>query len=149
MRVYAKVAITDQYGRVLMLRRSATHPTKAGAWDLPGGIVMAAYGEKPPAAARREAAEETSLRLGTVTACMVVTGIDARPLDPKPAYCAGILCTAPALTTDVRLSSEHDMYVWADERDATLVGLLQPKYQALARYAQASFTAHDEEQINA
>jgi 8-oxo-dGTP pyrophosphatase MutT (NUDIX family) len=68
VKLYAKLVVLDQEGRVLCLRRSATHPKKAGRWDLPGGVVSTAKGERPLAAARRETFEETGLKVGTIYA---------------------------------------------------------------------------------
>jgi 8-oxo-dGTP pyrophosphatase MutT (NUDIX family) len=68
VKLYAKLIVLDEAGRVLVLRRSATHPKKALQWDLPGGVVNVAKGERPLSAARREAGEETGLSVGTIYA---------------------------------------------------------------------------------
>jgi 8-oxo-dGTP pyrophosphatase MutT (NUDIX family) len=136
VRLYAKVAVTDAEGRVLVLRRSNAHRSKAGKWDLPGGLVEVAKGERAPHAARRECREETKLELGPVTAvgmfCDTQTGKD----NGKPAYCVGVLCTAPLKSGSVRLSWEHDAWHWA-EPGCALVATMPAKYQNLIRLAQA------------
>jgi len=48
------------YGdKILLLRRSDTHPTRPGEWDLPGGLLD--DGETPKEAVIREIKEETGL----------------------------------------------------------------------------------------
>ncbi|HJQ08550.1 MAG TPA: NUDIX hydrolase [Candidatus Saccharimonadales bacterium] len=59
--VTARVLIINTTGKVLIIRRSATDPLHAGAWDLPGGRVDA--GEDVCDAALRETEEEVGLRL--------------------------------------------------------------------------------------
>jgi ADP-ribose pyrophosphatase YjhB (NUDIX family) len=136
VRLYSKVAVTDEKGRVLVLRRSRSHRSKGGKWDLPGGIVNVEKGERAPRAARRETREETSLELGAVSAvglfCDTQTGKDAG----KPAYCIGVLCTAPFKSGTVKLSYEHDAWHWA-EPGCALVATMPEKYQNLIRLAQA------------
>lgn len=94
---YAKLVIMDERGRVLVLRRSGTHPTKPYRWDLAGG--RSKPGERALAAARREAFEETGLRLGRITRVREVAG--------------GVIAFGRALPGQhVLLSAEHDGYAW-------------------------------------
>jgi 8-oxo-dGTP pyrophosphatase MutT (NUDIX family) len=87
VKLYAKLLILDEAGRVLVLRRSATHPKKALKWDLPGGLVRTATGERPLAAARREAREETGLKVGTIYAMQAVSELHERELPTETAEC--------------------------------------------------------------
>ena len=142
VRVYAKVAITDAQGGVLMLRRSSTHRSKAGRWDLPGGIVNVESGERGPRAARREATEETGLVLGPVTAVGMFTDRQRRRESEAWSYCIGILCIAQVRNSaqPVRLSSEHDAYRWVtggNPHDDAILADLAPKYRNLAQVARA------------
>ena len=57
----AAVAV-EQDGKILLLKRGSTAPWMPGKWNLPGGGVDS--GETPEKAARREAAEEASIRVG-------------------------------------------------------------------------------------
>lgn len=134
--IYAKVAIIDETGRVLLLRRSKTHKSKAGRWDLPGGMVEIKRGEKPLPAARREAREEAGVRMGEIRAVGMVTNLETGHRGTS--YCVGILAAGLILSDPaaIKLSSEHDAYVWAFPGMAEL-GDLQPKYRALVRQATA------------
>ena len=134
--IYAKVAIIDECGRVLLLRRSSTHKSKAGRWDLPGGMVEVKRGEKPLAAARREAREEAGVRLGEIRAVGMVTNLETGHRGTS--YCVGIMAAGLILSDPaaVKLSSEHDAYVWAFPGMPELSDL-QPKYRALVRQATA------------
>lgn len=55
----AKIAVFDKGGRILVLRRSDTHPTMADRSDMPGGLVDS--GESERHAAVRELHEETGI----------------------------------------------------------------------------------------
>jgi ADP-ribose pyrophosphatase YjhB (NUDIX family) len=133
VRVYAKVLVTDPLGRVLLLRRSNTHPTKALQWDLPGGVVNYSRNERPPAAARREVREETGLELGDVRAVRLLTTMEqTEKIGAPPCYGVGIICLAEARSDVVKLSSEHDDFAWADDLSwSALIDCLRPKYAAL------------------
>ncbi|HJQ34123.1 MAG TPA: NUDIX hydrolase [Pyrinomonadaceae bacterium] len=66
--VTAGVVVTDERGRVLLLR----HVLRSGSgWGVPGGFVAA--GEQPEEAVRREVQEETGLALDGVELAFVRT----------------------------------------------------------------------------
>lgn len=68
-RIDIALAIPVRDDRVLVARRSADQHL-GGLWEFPGGRIDA--GEEPAAAARREMAEETSLRAGRLEPLVVL-----------------------------------------------------------------------------
>jgi 8-oxo-dGTP diphosphatase len=70
----AKVLLLDADGNVLLLRRSATHPTLAGHPDLPGGLIEP--GEEPGEALAREILEETGLKIAATDLTPVYAGAE-------------------------------------------------------------------------
>jgi 8-oxo-dGTP diphosphatase len=129
--VYVKAIIHDG-GHALALRRSATHPTKAGKWDLPGGEVD--FGEHPLSALVREVREETGLRVSAIAAKPVA--IHSEVQDKKRWYgtrrthCLGYVYEASVSSTEtVTLSSEHDAYAWARGDGIAMLAGLPEKYQ--------------------
>ena len=101
-----KVVVRDARGRCLLLKRSMKSKGHPGLWDLPGGKVD--LGESFDAALVREAREETglSIRVGRV---LGATEAEA-PLK-RVIY---LVLEAHAEVGQVRLSDEHDAFVWVD-----------------------------------
>jgi len=92
---------------VLCLRR-APHERSAGTWETVHGHIDG--GETPVAAAVRELAEETGLAAARLYNVSRVEGFylhrtDALVLIP-------VFCALVAAGADVRLSAEHDAWVW-------------------------------------
>lgn len=73
-RLAASAVITDARGRVLLIQRG-NEPSK-GKWSVPGGLVEP--GETLVEAARREAHEETGLRVAIGRELWCVTAPDGR-----------------------------------------------------------------------
>lgn len=141
IRLYAKAVIVVD-GRVLMLRRSASHPTKAGQWDLPGG--MAQTGELPHYAMIREVNEETTLwvRMLDVLKIESYHGTDTgkvrtrwQKITHHKVRTLGVVYLAEISPSHhdqgIALSPEHDHYVWASANVVRASNLL-PKYQNAA-----------------
>lgn len=104
--------------RALILRRSAGAPYSPGIWEYPGGRIE--FGEGLQQALEREIAEETGLAadIGRLQyAVTLLTGPNRQivVLNYKASVQAG----------QVRLSSEHDAFLWATQKD--LFSLLEPK----------------------
>lgn len=102
----ANAVVRDPKGRCLLLRRSAASRNNAGRWEFPGGKLDA--GENPGEALLREIREETGL--DAEIARVIGAGESALP-DRRVAY---VLFEATTLTTNVKLSSEHDAFEWVD-----------------------------------
>ena len=109
MYVSQKTFVFNDEGKFLTLLRTKTAPKRPLKWDLPGGAHEA--GEDPMEGAKREILEETGL-----------TVADLKPLTLAGEYVGNrwgvtVAYTAKALTTDVRLSYEHDEYRWVNKEE--------------------------------
>lgn len=100
-----KVLVYDNAGRLLVLRRSDTHPTLPLHPDLPGGDVD--QGEALIDAALREIQEETGILLHHTAIHHERTGY-SRFGGARVLYSARLDATAPEVT----ISWEHDRYDW-------------------------------------
>jgi 8-oxo-dGTP diphosphatase len=103
--VVAVVVLVFRSGRLLAMRRSRRRDAAPGAWEALAGRVR--KGEQPLDAARREAAEECSLRVD----------IDPRPVTAYQAKrgTASMVVVAyrgMSRAGEVALSDEHDAYAW-------------------------------------
>ncbi len=99
--------IYDAVGQLLIIRRSADSKTNPGKWEPPGGKLE--LGERVDEALCREVKEETGLDI-------VVTGVAGAVEYNHPAV--RVIClvmTTGALHGTVRLSNEHEAFMWADE----------------------------------
>lgn len=115
------VLVSDDAGRVLLLRYAPAQPA-AGDWWLPGGMLD--HGEDPATAARRELREEAGLEVGP---CRLI-GVDHRVDVGGTGAVLDLYFhggTLPA-GTPVRLSHEHDRYAFHHLAD--LGGLLTPAH---------------------
>jgi 8-oxo-dGTP diphosphatase len=106
VRVSVSVAIQDDKGRVLVVRRSRAETFLSGQWELPGGQVE--DGEAPEAAARREVREECGLSV-RVGPPLAVFGYES-----PAGFTVEIVFAGSTAERDVRLSPEHDRYAWVD-----------------------------------
>jgi 8-oxo-dGTP pyrophosphatase MutT (NUDIX family) len=136
--IYAKAVIVHE-GRALILRRSATHPTKAGRWDLPGGEI--GNGEQPSDAVIREVAEETWLNIRP-THIVSLTETYGQPENPRRVSRWERITRAKVRTLGIvyvaeftegwdaiQLSSEHDEWAWVDRETVAGASTLAPKYR--------------------
>lgn len=102
--IVAKVVITSPDNLVLAIRRSHTAPHQALRWDLPGGLIE--YGEDPVKGSIRETLEETGLHISNIIPILVAS---ARP---RSQYEICLYFKAPSIGTEVKLSYEHDRFMW-------------------------------------
>ena len=103
--VSQKAVISRNDGKILAVRRSKTHPTRAFQWDLPGGDV--AYGEPLERAIAREVKEETGLEVRN----LAVVGASSCINDRKE-FWVTVAYAAIAKNGNVTLSWEHDAFQW-------------------------------------
>lgn len=107
-----KAVIADTDGRCLLVRRSASNTHFVGCWEWPGGKVDP--GEDFAAGLHREVAEETGLTVE-------LTGLAATTTFEMPKVNVILLCMeARLIRGEVRLSEEHDAFVWVPLADIPL-----------------------------
>ncbi|MDI9437555.1 MAG: NUDIX domain-containing protein [Euryarchaeota archaeon] len=99
-----RALITDDDGKILILKRSSESMTNPDKWELPGGKVD--QGESFDQALKREVKEETNL---TISLDHVV-GVSEQNLTLIRAV--HIILSARVKEGELHLSSEHDGYAW-------------------------------------
>ena len=99
-----RVILTDQDGKILILKRSTDSKTNPGKWELPGGKVN--QEESFDHALIREVYEETNLKI----ALEHVVGASEQNLHIIRAV--HIIMTGKIIEGELNLSSEHEGYAW-------------------------------------
>ncbi|HTE22829.1 MAG TPA: NUDIX hydrolase [Candidatus Limnocylindria bacterium] len=105
MKIVAKVLLIDSDGRILLLRRSNTHPRFAHHHDFPGGEVE--QGESHTEAVIREVLEESGLKL-PLSLLQPVHQRHVLDGTLELVFAAKLAGPRPEVT----LSWEHDQYEW-------------------------------------
>jgi 8-oxo-dGTP diphosphatase len=110
-----KVLIIDANNCCLVLRRSSSSKANAGKWDFPGGKIDP--GESFEEGLIREVQEETGLSISLRGV------IGAGESESPSARIAYLMMKAIPASGEVRLSDEHDEYLWVDCRELRTVDL--------------------------
>ena len=127
----AKAILVSKTGKVLLLRRSATHPTEGLKFDLPGGVVE--QGEDNEAALTREILEETGLTLSIAELRLIFTRTNEK--NGKIAFRFIYAISVKQDNPTIQLSWEHDKAIWTLPAKA-VEKLVKGKYtQEGLRYA--------------
>ena len=129
-RLSAKVVIVDADGRVLLLKRSRASKNNAGTWEFPGGKTDP--GETFDQALLREVNEETGLQISLEH---VVGAGEADWGERKIAY---LFLEARHVNGAVRLSEEHDAFVWVKPSELPQQNLAPQFKEFAAGYARRS-----------
>ena len=110
--VGAVVLIVDEQNRLLLMKRS-----DSGSWGLPGGAVEP--GEVVEDAARREAFEESGLKVGEMSLIGVFSGPECYYKYPNgdEVYNITIAYLSNEVTGDVHLNGEHTEWDWFASAD--------------------------------
>ena len=99
-----RALITDDDGKILILKRSVDSKTNPGKWELPGGKVD--QGEPFDKALIREVYEETGLKISMEN----VVGASQQNLPFIRAV--HIIMAAKIVDGELNLSGEHEGYAW-------------------------------------
>ena len=105
MFVSQKILLRNQEKKILIVRRSSTHPTKPHEWDLPGGHVE--EGENLKEQILRELREETGIAISELK---IIGAESAHTNDGE--YVVQIAYAGEVGHEEVTLSYEHDEFKW-------------------------------------
>lgn len=128
-----RVLLTDEEGKILILKRSTDSKTNSGKWELPGGKVD--QGESFDHALIREVYEETKLEI----ALDHVVGVCQQNLPFIRAI--HIVMSGKVVEGELNISSEHEGYAWvffediqhyelADWLEDFVLRQINPKYNS-------------------
>ncbi len=133
MQTAAKAVVINDKGQLLILRETDAHKERAnnGLYQSPGGRIES--GETYQEALRREVFEETGLTDIEVGRPFFVA--DWRPtIAGVPTQIFGIFSVCHTHTNDIKLSDEHDAYLWIDPRDFAQYELMDPGPDVIKAY---------------
>jgi 8-oxo-dGTP diphosphatase len=109
--IVQKALVSDQSGRVLILKRSSNDAIRPEQWDLPGGSYD--EGEDLLHTVVRETNEEAGLTIDLPQLVYAVT--EAKLIE----NIVSLFYLAKTTETDVTLSDEHTEYKWLTLEEAT------------------------------
>jgi len=136
----SKIILFDNDDKFLLLTRSDTHPTLAGYYDLPGGMIE--RNEEPGLAVQREIKEETGLDVAfsDIKVMYAVTMHINNKSWPTLLYYGRVAGSHP----DVQLSYEHKAYEWASfDKLSEVEPHLAPTYREALAYIRANNVIED------
>jgi 8-oxo-dGTP diphosphatase len=123
-------------GRYLFVRRSGLSRHYAGKWEPPGGKMD--VGETVDVTLEREVAEETGLRIRDLHVVGATEG------ETEYARFVALMMEAVAEPGEVKLSDEHDAFMWVTPVEAVQLDL-SPIYTAFIQSWAASKKLRQEE----
>lgn len=100
-----RLLLFNEDGKVLLLRRSQSSKTNPGTWELPGGKIDA--GEPFDAALAREMREETGLAIRLHHAA------GTAEQHVQDWHVVHLIMTGTVVYGSLRISREHDEFMWA------------------------------------
>jgi 8-oxo-dGTP pyrophosphatase MutT (NUDIX family) len=130
--VYAKAVLVNKTGDILLLRRSQDDKNRPGEWDFSGGSVD--DNEDFTAAVAREIEEEIGQVLGHQNLHLVHVQAGRRSSGENVCYLNFIGFTDKS---DIRLSHEHEEYVWVTLEKALQVHK-HPRHLEILRFIQSN-----------
>jgi 8-oxo-dGTP diphosphatase len=136
LQIAAKAVIANDEGSVLLVRESPAHATntKAGRYHLPGGRIEP--GESFFDGLAREVMEETGLTLSVGEPLLIG---EWRPIIlGVPHQIVGVFIASTLIAGTVRLSEEHDSFLWINPQEYEQYDIVLPDRDALAAYVAKS-----------
>ena len=104
-----KTFVLNDEGKILIIRRSKTAPSRTLGWDLVGGALE--FGEDPTEGALREIKEETGLDVDRIKPFDLVSFPDEKN------YVVMIAFWAKTTGEEIVLSFEHDDHKWITKEE--------------------------------
>lgn len=120
-----KIFLVNEQDEILILRRSYTAPRRALTWDLPGGFIEP--DEDAATAAIRELFEETGVELDSIQEPLLIVDEQADRLIFRYFF------VAVSQSTVIKLSYEHDQFMWVTKQKYTEMVTYQPLVDAFHR----------------
>jgi len=105
----SKVFLENENKEILLLRRSKTAQHRALKWDLPGGWVE--EDEEPLEACKRELIEETGITAKTIKI------VEETTENIEHGVLQRFYAQASVVGSVVKLSYEHDTYIWVTHKE--------------------------------
>ncbi len=135
LRVAAKAIITNEAGRILILREANTYTegTNIGKFGLPGGRIEAA--EPFFEGLAREVKEETGLTVSTGSPVHVdewwpvIRGVKT--------HIVGMFIACKPTAGELVMSEEHDTYEWIEPSERGKYPLMESEARAIAAWVAA------------
>lgn len=132
-RVAMKAVVVNEDGKVLILREAATYGdgTQRGRYHMPGGRVEP--GEHFEDALKREVMEEAGLEIEIVRPIYVGEWRPVIKGVPHQIVATFFVCK-PVSGEGVKLSSEHDEYLWFDPKEQSKYDIMDPEDKVIDAY---------------
>lgn len=127
LRLSVKMLVLDKDGRCLLLKRSMSSKGNPGKWDLPGGKIDS--GENFDEALLREVSEETGI---SVSIHRVLGTAESELRKVRVIY---LILEGHLESGQVRLSSEHDDYIWVNPQELPKMNLADQFQQFAKSYS--------------
>jgi 8-oxo-dGTP diphosphatase len=132
LRVAAKAIIVNEKGQVLIVREASTYSdgTNIGHFGVPGGRIE--LGETYADGLRREVIEEVGLEIKPLYPIFVDEWHPV--IKGQPHQIIGIYTACQASTNKIRLSEEHDQFLWIDPKQRAKYDIMEHDWQAIESY---------------
>lgn len=131
-RIAAKAVITNNAGKLLILREASTYEegNHTGRYQFPGGRIDP--GEPFVEGLHREVMEETGLKVKIISPLFV--GEWWPTIKGNKNQIVAIFIRCEAITEDVKVSEEHDDYKWIDPTEYKKYDLVDPEPEVIKTY---------------